>query len=145
MDGLKHQKLDDEQAYDGALQQITPAPEHFVPQGMLEFDKKEEVTVKRKPRRKRIWAAILYFTLQGIVFLGILLNYSPFGGLADVVLWGLTITTFIAYFRVSFSDPGYFDGNVIILKDHENELNEYDLNAAKEDQSKSKKLSLHFS
>lgn len=132
MDRLKHQKLEEDQPYDGALQQITPAPENFVPQGMIEFDKKDEITIRRKPNTKRLMAAILYFTLQAVMFFGLVINYNIFGGLADLVLWGLSITTFIAYFRVSFSNPGYFEGNVIILEDHEEEINEYDLNTLKD-------------
>jgi len=98
MDGHKHQKFDDEQLYDGALQQITPAPEHFVPQGTLNLGGREEITIRRKPHRSRGLAGILYFFLQGLIFFGLFLNYNLFGGLADLALWVLTIITYIAYF-----------------------------------------------
>lgn len=46
-----------------------------------------------------------------------MLNYSLFGSIADLILWVLTITTFIAYFRVSFSNPGYVEGNIIMSEE----------------------------
>lgn len=140
MDSLKHQKLEEDQPYDGAIQQITPAPEHFVPQGRLDFDSKDEIKVVSKPHRRRGLAALFYFGLQGTVLFGLLLNYNLFSGFSNLILWGLTIVTFVAYFRVSFSNPGYYDGNVIILEDHEDELNEYDIKAAKEEKPKGKLL-----
>jgi hypothetical protein len=57
---------------------------------------------------------MLYLLLQSIVFGGIMLNYSLFGGVADLILWVLTIMTFIAYFRVSFSNPGYVENSIIM-------------------------------
>lgn len=54
MDNQNHHEADDENAYDGAIHQITPAPDNFVPQGSLQFDRKEDIVIKRKPRRNRI-------------------------------------------------------------------------------------------
>ena len=46
-----------------------------------------------------------------------MLNYSLFGGVADLILWVLTIMTFIAYFRVSFSNPGYVENSIIMSEE----------------------------
>lgn len=58
-----------------------------------------------------------YLLLQSIVFGGIMLNYSLFGSFADFILWTLTIITFVAYFRVAFSNPGYIEGNIIMTEE----------------------------
>lgn len=56
MDKARHQKFEDEHPFEGAIQQITPAPDNFVPQGMLNFDKSNEIVIKRKPHRNRLLA-----------------------------------------------------------------------------------------
>ena len=133
MEKGRHKKFEDEQPFEGAIQQITPAPDNFVPQGMLNFDKPEEIVIKRKPHRNRLLASMIYTLLQSVVFGGIMLNYSLFGGLADFVLWALTIMTFIAYFRVAFSNPGYVEGNIIMTEEMpEEKLHAFDTQPSKE-------------
>lgn len=58
----RDQQMEDEEnhGYDGAIHQITPAPEHFVPQGALQLDRREEIVIKRKPHRNRPLASFLY-------------------------------------------------------------------------------------
>lgn len=44
------------------------------------------------------------------------MNYSLFGGFVDFLLWALTIVTFITYFRVAYSNPGYVEGSIIMTE-----------------------------
>jgi len=136
MEGRMHQQIDEEQPYDGAIQQITPAPENFIPSGVLNLDHKEEIIVSRKPHRNRLAASLIYIGLQIIAFFGIILNYNVFNGFADLILWSLTIATFVSYFRVVFSNPGYIEGSIVMTDAPEQEFNEFDFQPKEEPKSK---------
>lgn len=56
MDSNFHRNKDEENAYDGAIHQITPAPDHFVPQGSLDIHRSDEIIISRKPHRNRVLA-----------------------------------------------------------------------------------------
>jgi len=42
------------------INQITPAPDNFVPQCVIELDQKDGIVVKRKPYRRREAAIVIY-------------------------------------------------------------------------------------
>lgn len=89
---------DNEHPFEGAIQQITPAPDNFVPQGMIQFGRDDDhIIIKRKPHRNRILAMAVYFSLQTLVLGGVSMNYNLFGGFSDFLLWAFTLLTFVAY------------------------------------------------
>ena len=96
----KPSELDDH--YDGAIQQITPGPvgSHFMPRGTIDIDREADVVIKRKPQRSQKLALFLYSLIQLIIIGGIWANYSLLDSFADLILWLLTILTFITYSRV---------------------------------------------
>ena len=119
---MDREKQEQENAYDGAINQITPAPDNFMPRGILELDNKETIVVKRKPQRNQKLAWFLYFWIQATIIGGIAINYDLFNGFVNLWLWVITIFSFLAYFRVWFSNPGYVEGNIIMTE----EPNDYD-------------------
>ena len=120
---MDKENFEKENGYDGAINQITPAPDNFMPRGMIDLENKERIVVKRTPHRKQKLACFLYFWIQTIIISGIGLNYNLFSTGIDICLWIITLITFLAYFRVCFSNPGYVEGNIIMTE----EPNEYDL------------------
>lgn len=75
----------------------------------------------------------MYSSIQLIIFGGILVNYSLFGSLTDLFLWALTIITFVAYFRVSYSDPGYVEDNIVMTEAHDYDLHAFDTQPQREE------------
>lgn len=63
--------------------------------------------VKLSPRQKYVWrfsiSAVLYIFFQSLVSVGLIVNMDEI----DYMYLILTIASFIAYFNVSFSNPGY--------------------------------------
>lgn len=54
------------------------------------------------------------------------MNYSLFGSFVDFILWSLTILTIITYLRVSISNPGYVEANIVMTEAHEEDLHAFD-------------------
>ena len=79
-----------ENVYDGAINQITPAPEKFTPKGVIDLENKEQIIVRTKPQRSQKLAWLIYFWIQLVIFWGIMANYSLFNSFVDVILWIIT-------------------------------------------------------
>ena len=53
MDKYKQSHDEKDSPYDGAINQITPAPDRFTPQGIIDLENKDNIVVRTKPQRSQ--------------------------------------------------------------------------------------------